>query len=202
MQTGGSSYSTSMNNFIQGQIAAGNVVDCGAQCQPGNPGGVGQPGTNNSIYGWSYQAGSLTTTSVSSTIITGDTQSSDDGTFTITVNPGTWSYGVIGTFTDPGEDDLLAQNQPPSSIPTVQRAPKRPNIPPSQQACSLYRDGSGAGSALYNICMNFPNFPSQKWAGCVRGNLLNQYVPNGNPLDLTWYLFVDHPVDFLTCPIN
>jgi len=95
-------------------------------------------------------------------------------------------------------------NNGPSVIPVVQRDNGKsiPNVPPEWGFCSKYRDGSGGGSALYDICMNSPNFPSQKWAGCVRGKLLNKYVPNGNPLDLTWYLFVDHPVDFLTCPIN
>jgi hypothetical protein len=77
-----------------------------------------------------------------------------------------------------------------------------PNVPAEWGFCNKYRDGSGAGSVLYNICMNFPNFPSQKWAGCVRGKLLNQYTPNGNPIELTWYLFVDHPVDFVTCPVH
>jgi hypothetical protein len=77
-----------------------------------------------------------------------------------------------------------------------------PNVPPDPAFCGTYRDGTGAGSIFYNICMKFPNFPSQKWNHCVRGKLMNRYVRNGNPLDLTWYLFVNHPVDFVTCPVN
>jgi RHS repeat-associated protein len=77
-----------------------------------------------------------------------------------------------------------------------------PNVPAQAQYCSAYRDGTGAGDALYQICMNFPNIPSQKWASCVRGKLMGQYVRNGNPIDLSWYLLVNHPVDFLTCPVN
>lgn len=71
-----------------------------------------------------------------------------------------------------------------------------PDVPPDPAFCGTYRDGTGAGDILYNICMGFPNFPSQKWNHCVRGKLMNQYVRNGNPLDLTWYLFVDHPADY------
>ena len=74
----------------------------------------------------------------------------------------------------------------------------KPNVPPTWDYCKSYRDGTGAGSALYNLCMSFPNNP---WSNCVRGKLLNQYVPNGNPLDLSIYLVWDHPKDFATCAL-
>lgn len=92
----------------------------------------------------------------------------------------------------------------PSSVDQVGPAnPKNiPNVPAQSQFCSAYRDGTGAGDALYQICMNFPNIPSQKWASCVRGKLMSQYVRNGNPIDLSWYLLVNHPVDFLSCPVK
>ncbi len=77
-----------------------------------------------------------------------------------------------------------------------------PNVPPDPAFCGTYRDGTGFGNIMYGICMHFPNFPSQKWNHCVRGKLMNQYVRNGNPIDVSWYLFVDHPVDFLTCPVK
>jgi hypothetical protein len=67
-----------------------------------------------------------------------------------------------------------------------------PNVPPHPQFCSAYRDGSGAGEALYNLCMGFPNNP---WSNCVRGKLLNQYPRNPNPFQLLWYLVPDHPYD-------
>jgi len=72
----------------------------------------------------------------------------------------------------------------------------KPNVPPTWSYCSAYRDGTGAGDALYHLCMNFPDGP---WSNCVRGKLLKQYVPNGNPLQLGYYLFLDHPIDFAAC---
>ncbi len=73
------------------------------------------------------------------------------------------------------------------------------NVPPDPAFCGGYRDGTGAGDALYHLCMNFPNNP---WSNCVRGNLLNQYTRNGNPIDLSVYLFWDHPKDFATCAVH
>jgi hypothetical protein len=72
----------------------------------------------------------------------------------------------------------------------------KPNVPPTPGFCSTYRDGTGAGDALYNLCMGFPNNP---WSNCVRGKLLNQYPRNPNPFQLLWYLVPDHPYDFATC---
>jgi hypothetical protein len=72
----------------------------------------------------------------------------------------------------------------------------KPNVPPDTRFCSAYRDGTGAGDILYGICMGFPNGP---WSNCVRGELLNQFVPNGNPVQLFNYLVVDHPLDFANC---
>ena len=92
--------------------------------------------------------------------------------------------------------------EPTTSVVQQDNGKSIPSVPADRGFCNKYRDGSGAGGTLYNVCMNFPNVPSQNWAACVRGKLLNQYVPNGNPVQLSWYLFVDHPVDFLTCPIN
>jgi hypothetical protein len=65
--------------------------------------------------------------------------------------------------------------------------------------CSPYLDGTGAGRILFNICMNAPN---NQWGQCVRGKLAQQYIPNGNPLELSIYLFWDHPKDFATCAIQ
>ena len=50
----------------------------------------------------------------------------------------------------------------------------KPNVPPTPGFCSTYRDGTGAGDALYNLCMGFPNNP---WSNCVRGKLLNRIRP-------------------------
>ncbi len=72
----------------------------------------------------------------------------------------------------------------------------KPNVPPDWDDCKKYRDGSGAGDSLYQLCMKFPDNP---WSNCVRGRLLQQYVPNGSPLDLSKYLFWDHPLDFASC---
>jgi RHS repeat-associated protein len=72
----------------------------------------------------------------------------------------------------------------------------KPNVPPDPAFCGGYRDGTGAGDALYHLCMNFPNNP---WSNCVRGNLLNQYTPNPTPFQLVWYLGPDHAYDFATC---
>lgn len=70
-------------------------------------------------------------------------------------------------------------------------------MPPDPAFCGQYSaDGTGAGEILNNLCMAFPNNP---WSNCVRGKLLNQYTPNGNPLNLSIYLFWDHPSDFATC---
>lgn len=52
---------------------------------------------------------------------------------------------------------------------------------------------------LFKICTNSPNGP---WSNCVRGNLLNQYVQNGNPFQLGWYLFADHIYDFAACGVQ
>ena len=101
--------------------------------------------------------------------------------------------------------DANCQDQPDQ--PCVSNAKGmsiRPNVPPSWQACSYYRDGSGAGDILYNICMNMPgagNSWISQWGRCARGKLLNQYVRNGDPLDLTIYL-LEHPVDFATCAVK
>jgi hypothetical protein len=125
-------------------------------------------------------------------------------TFDINGTLGNWGYGVVGTFDDSGDGyDLLAQNQSPrnaanNGTPTIQKDNGKsvPNVPPVWGFCSKYRDGSGGGSALYQICMNTPNSP---WGNCVRGTLLNQYTPNPNPPELFVYLFVDHPIDFASC---
>jgi hypothetical protein len=71
-----------------------------------------------------------------------------------------------------------------------------PNVPPDPAFCGDYRDGTGAGDALYHLCMNFPNGP---WSNCVRGKLLNQYTRNPNPLQLVWYFGPDHAYDSATC---
>ena len=86
------------------------------------------------------------------------------------------------------QDTLAANNGTPSVTPVVQRdnGKSKPNVPPEWGFCSGYRDGTGAGDAMYHLCMSFPNGP---WSNCVRGNLLNQWTPNGNPLDLSIYLF-------------
>ncbi|HET9304899.1 MAG TPA: RHS repeat-associated core domain-containing protein, partial [Candidatus Sulfotelmatobacter sp.] len=75
----------------------------------------------------------------------------------------------------------------------------KPNVPPEWGFCSGYRDGTGAGDAMYHLCMSFPNGP---WSNCVRGKLLNQWTPNSNPFQLVWYLGPDHAYDFATCAMQ
>jgi len=96
---------------------------------------------------------------------------------------------------------VAANNGTPPVTPVVQRdnGKSKPNVPPEWGFCSGYRDGTGAGDAMYHLCMSFPNGP---WSNCVRGNLLNQWTPNGNPLDLSIYLFWDHPKDFASCALQ
>jgi RHS repeat-associated protein len=75
----------------------------------------------------------------------------------------------------------------------------KPNVPPKWDYCSSYRDGTGGGEMLYQICVNTPNGP---WPNCVRGMLLNQWTPNPNPFQLVWYLGPDHAYDFTTCAVG
>jgi hypothetical protein len=93
---------------------------------------------------------------------------------------------------------ILAANNGTPTTPVIQQANGKfkPNVPPEWGFCGKYRDGSGGGSALYQICMSTPSSP---WGNCVRGTLLNQYTPNPNPPELFVYLFVDHPIDFASC---
>ena len=72
-----------------------------------------------------------------------------------------------------------------------------PSVLPSWDNCSFYRDGTGAGEILYQICRNTPDKP---WADCVRGKLLQQFVPNDDPLhEIFIYGAWDHSKDFITC---
>jgi len=90
-----------------------------------------------------------------------------------------------------------ANNGTPTALVVLRDNGKSiPNVPPDWRFCSAYRDGTGAGDALYHLCMAFPNGPV---SNCMRGKLLNQYTPNPNPLQLVWYLFPDHGYDLVTC---
>ena len=97
----------------------------------------------------------------------------------------------------PISDAEAANNGTPTIGPDNGKS--KPNVPPEWGFCSGYRDGTGAGDAMYHLCMSFPNGP---WSNCVRGKLLNQWTPNGNPLDLSIYLFWDHPKDFAACAMQ
>lgn len=105
-------------------------------------------------------------------------------------------FGKQGNLSSGGNSGGANNGTP--TTPVIQQANGKfkPNVPPEWGFCGKYRDGSGGGSALYQICMNTPNSP---WGNCVRGTLLNQYTPNPNPPELFVYLFVDHPVDFASC---
>jgi len=96
-----------------------------------------------------------------------------------------WSEGAGGT-----------QQSQRSSVSANPMA----GIGPDPLACSAYLDGTGAGQILFNLCSKV--FPNGAWSNCVRGKLLNQYVRNGNPLDLSIYLFWDHPKDFASCLVQ
>ncbi len=132
--TGGNAYNTQMNAFIQSQIGAGNVVDCGGQCDPGNPKQVGQPGMDNSIYGWTHYSGAQTTVD-------------DPNIFVIKQVIGGWGYGVIGTLnpTDFGtpDDDLLAQNQAPQNAAN-NGTPQQPQSPQQPQQSRLNQASKAA----------------------------------------------------------
>jgi RHS repeat-associated protein len=107
----------------------------------------------------------------------------------ISYNGDASSIGYIGA-------DVASAN---SGTPALLPAAAKPNASPGWGTCSSYRDGTGAGDILYQICMNTPNNP---WSNCVRGTLVDQYVPHGNPLQLAVYLFIDHPKDFVNCAIR
>ena len=93
-----------------------------------------------------------------------------------------------------------ANNAMPSTLVIRQGNGRfKPNVPPLWGFCSAYRDGTGAGEALYQICMRTGN---NEWSNCVRGMLLNQYTPNPNPFQLVWYLGPDHAYDFATCAVG
>jgi len=122
------------------------------------------------------------------------------GQATETITPDATTFYSYGQPASGGWLSGVANNGP-SVTPVVQRenGKSKPNVPPEWGFCSGYRDGTGAGDAMYHLCMSFPNGP---WSNCVRGNLLNQWTPNGNPLDLSIYLFWDHPKDFATCAMQ
>jgi hypothetical protein len=69
--------------------------------------------------------------------------------------------------------------------------------PPDGYSCAIYRDGTGAGDILYQICMHAGN---NSWSNCVRGGLLSQFIPLDNPFGLVFrYGLVDHLLDFAVC---
>jgi RHS repeat-associated protein len=136
---------------------------------------------------------------------------SGNSTYTIQETTGGWQ--LIGANLSPpttsGGGGILfwlqgfaANNGTPNpNTPVVQQdnGKSKPNVPPEWGFCSGYRDGTGAGDAMYHLCMSFPNGP---WSNCVRGKLLNQWTPNPNPFQLVWYLGPDHAYDFATCAIQ
>jgi RHS repeat-associated protein len=80
-----------------------------------------------------------------------------------------------------------------------------PDVPAASAWCSAYRDGTGAGAILYQICMNTPSGRTGvgRWGNCVRGNLLREYVPNDNPADLIFrYGAWDHFYYFTACAVQ
>jgi len=80
-----------------------------------------------------------------------------------------------------------------------------PDVPASSAFCSAYRDGTGAGAILYQICMNSPsgNIGIGRWGNCVRGNLLREFIPNDNPVDLIFrYGVADHFYYFTACAVE
>jgi RHS repeat-associated protein len=85
----------------------------------------------------------------------------------------------------------------PNKVHVIGPGKSKPNVPPDRDFCSIYRDGTGAGDALYQICMHTPD---SEWGNCVRGNLMQQFTPRDNPADLIFrYVLFDHPKDFAAC---
>jgi RHS repeat-associated protein len=85
---------------------------------------------------------------------------------------------------------LLTNDNP--NQPTMS-ATSKPNVPRGWDSCSPYMDGTGAGDILYGICMHFPTPDSWPWTTCMRGRLLQQWVPNDNAADLIFnYGVKDH----------
>jgi RHS repeat-associated protein len=115
----------------------------------------------------------------------------------VNINISTLFFGAGPGQRPPPTSPNAANNGTPTT-PVVQKDNGKsiPNVPPEWGFCSGYRDGSGAGDAMYHLCMSFPNGP---WSNCVRGKLLNQWTPNPNPFQLVWYLGPDHTYDFATC---
>ena len=85
--------------------------------------------------------------------------------------------------------------------PGVLRLPSihdKPNVSRNSGYCSAYRDGRGIGDGLAFLCGKV--FPDGPWSNCVRGKLLQQYVPGDN-VAIWGYLFYDHPKDSVTCKV-
>jgi hypothetical protein len=107
-----------------------------------------------------------------------DTPGTGTGHITVVTKPGTVIKPASGKFT--------------------------PSAPAVWGFCSAYRDGTGAGETLYQICMHTPtgNMVFGEWGDCMRGKLLTQWTPNPNPFQLVVYLVPDHAVDAATCAVG
>src|SRR5262249_10353553 len=75
--------------------------------------------------------------------------------------------------------DSNAFTAPPPS--TIGPPPTTPNVPPSTDACSYYLDGTGAGVVVHSICLHTGD---NSWSNCVRGGLMQQWIPRSNPFQL------------------
>jgi len=89
--------------------------------------------------------------------------------------------------------DSNAFTAPPPS--TIGPPPTTPNVPPSTDACSYYLDGTGAGVVVHSICLHTGD---NSWSNCVRGGLMQQWIPRSNPFQLGRYL-VEHVPTFVGC---
>ena len=178
--TGGNSYNTWVNTFIQSQIAAGNVQ------------------LTYSTY--TYHPGAWQISEVNSQIITGDTSSSNgDSMYQVQFGSlrmiGGEGYFSLSSATEDFPDDslLMAQNEGPQNP-----GPQNPALkglapigtPKTSSQCSIYSRGA-SGAALNFICRVTPNNP---WSQRMRGCLQALYDPNSG------YLPVPFPIVTMVAP--
>jgi RHS repeat-associated protein len=155
MQTGGSAYNTQMTNYINGQIASGNVVNCGGQCDPGNPNGVGQPGMDNHIYGYTQAPDAITLLpgSVGVTINGSSTQAPITDVI-VSGTLGDWGYGAIGTIDDNGflvPDPAENNSDPPCKLgKCTYTIYTKPHYPPGN-ACVGGHKANGQPATFVSI---------------------------------------------------
>jgi RHS repeat-associated protein len=107
----------------------------------------------------------------------------------------TWDPNADNPVLDLAVDSFNATSIQPAVL--VQGSPNfKPDVPPTQDWCGEYRNGTGGGEILDTLCMHLlPFAPNSPYSNCVRGKLLNQWPTDSVPR----YLFIDHPKDFYEC---